>query len=95
MVRTHSKVCEENDSKTNSEESFESEISQTERIIHAIGACYEFDRMNDSTSSDDDNQSGSPCLNDSSVIGSSPSNHEKQIRKLAWESRPNPWLAKW
>ncbi|XWS70302.1 hypothetical protein CRYUN_Cryun03dG0036300 [Craigia yunnanensis] len=80
---------EENDSEANSEESFESELSQTERRIHqsAIGASYESDRMNESTSSDDDNklsesdnQSGSPCLNNSSFIGSSPSNHEKQIR---------------
>ncbi|XVF35404.1 hypothetical protein REPUB_Repub18cG0142500 [Reevesia pubescens] len=82
---SHGGGNEENDS----EESFESELSQTERRIHqsAIGACYESDRTDESTSSDDDNrlseldnQSGSPYLNDFSFIGSSPSNHEKQIR---------------
>ncbi|XVF48588.1 hypothetical protein PTKIN_Ptkin03bG0202400 [Pterospermum kingtungense] len=69
---------EENDSDANSEESFESELSQTERTIHqsAIGACYEFDRVNESKS----NQSGSPCLNDSCFFGSSPSNQGKQIK---------------
>lgn len=78
---------EGNDSDADSEESFESELSQTERRIHqsAIGACYEFDRVNESKSNDNenklsesDNQSGSPCLNDSSFIGSSPSNQDKQ-----------------
>ncbi|OMO86650.1 hypothetical protein COLO4_20995 [Corchorus olitorius] len=77
-----------NDSEDSSEEIFESELSQTERKIHqsAIGACYEFDKADESTSSDDDNelpksdnQSGSPCLNDSGFKGSSPSNHKKQI----------------
>ncbi|XP_022732300.1 uncharacterized protein LOC111286548 isoform X2 [Durio zibethinus] len=80
---------EENDSEANSEESFESELSQTERRIHqaAIGSSYESDRTDESLSSNDDDklsesddQSESPCLNDSSFILSSPSNHEKQIR---------------
>ncbi|XVE97601.1 hypothetical protein REPUB_Repub03eG0033400 [Reevesia pubescens] len=83
---SHGGGNEENDSE---EESFESELSQTERRIRhsAIGSCHESDKMDESTSSDDDNklsesenQSGSPCLNDPSFIGSSPSNHEKQIR---------------
>ncbi|XVE70997.1 hypothetical protein DITRI_Ditri10aG0114300 [Diplodiscus trichospermus] len=88
-ISSHGGGNEEYDSEANSEESFESELSQTERRIHqsAIAACYEADRMDGSTSSDDenklsesDNQAGSPCLNDSSFIGSSPSNREKRVR---------------
>ncbi|KAK6249022.1 hypothetical protein QUC31_020587 [Theobroma cacao] len=80
---------EENNSEANSEESFENELSQTERRIHqsAIGACYESDRTDESTNSDDNNklsesdiQSGSPCRNDSSFMGSSPSKHKKLVR---------------
>ncbi|KAE8682649.1 ATP-dependent protease La domain protein, putative isoform 2 [Hibiscus syriacus] len=83
---------EEIDSIATSEESFESELSQTERRIHqsAIGACYVADRTDESTSSDDDYkscesgyQSGSPSRNDSSFKGSSPSCHVKQIRNVS------------
>ncbi|KAK8547394.1 hypothetical protein V6N13_098104 [Hibiscus sabdariffa] len=77
---------EEIDSIATSEESFESELSQTEWRIHqsAIGACNVSDRTDESTSSDDDYkscqsdyQSGIPSLNDSS---SPPYSYEKQIR---------------
>ncbi|TYH61119.1 hypothetical protein ES332_D07G028100v1 [Gossypium tomentosum] len=86
---SHGGRNDENDSEANSEESFENELTQTERRIHqsAIGACYDSDRTDESTSSADDNklsesdsQSGSPCDTDSTFLGSSPSGHKKQVR---------------
>ncbi|MBA0547788.1 hypothetical protein Golob_018931, partial [Gossypium lobatum] len=86
---SHGGRNDENDSEANSEESFENELTQTERRIHqsAIGACYDSDRTDESTSSADDNklsesdsQSGSPCDTDSTFFGSSPSGHKKQVR---------------
>lgn len=85
---SHGGRNDENDSEANSEESFENELSQSERRIHqsAIGACYDSDRTDESTSSGDDNklsesdsQSGSPFDTDSTFLGSSLSGH-KQVR---------------
>ncbi|KAH7574286.1 hypothetical protein ACOSQ2_008672 [Xanthoceras sorbifolium] len=69
---------EDNDLEANSEESFESELSPTERRIHqsAILCCYGNDMMDESTSSDDDKfvsnsdgQSRRPPATDSDSIG--------------------------
>ncbi|XP_044464519.1 uncharacterized protein LOC123195027 [Mangifera indica] len=68
----------DNDSEVNSEESFESELSPTERRIHesAIVSGYRYDIMDESTSSDDDIgfkseiQSRISHLNDSDSIES-------------------------
>ncbi|KAE8718872.1 exosome complex component RRP43-like [Hibiscus syriacus] len=84
---SHGRRNDENDSEANSEESFENELSQTERRIHqaAIGAGYESDGTDESTSSGDDgkfsdSQLGSPCTNDPSSIRASTSGHTKQVR---------------
>ncbi|KAE8669084.1 Detected protein of confused Function [Hibiscus syriacus] len=86
---SHGGRNDENDSEANSEESFENELSQTEWRIHqaAIGAGYESDRTDESTSSGDDSklpesdvQSGNPCTNDPTSIRASPSGHKKQVR---------------
>ncbi|KAK9027080.1 hypothetical protein V6N11_066926 [Hibiscus sabdariffa] len=86
---SHGGRNDENDSEANSEESFENELSQREWRIHqsAIGAGYESDRTDGSTSSgadsklsESDSQSGSPCPNDLTSIGLSPSGHKKQVR---------------
>ncbi|XP_031277762.1 uncharacterized protein LOC116136196 [Pistacia vera] len=69
----------DNDSEASSEESFQSELSPTERRIHesAIDSGDRYDVMDESTSSDDDNSgfksdilSGRSHLNDSDSIGS-------------------------
>ncbi|GLT85455.1 hypothetical protein SLE2022_036450 [Rubroshorea leprosula] len=80
---------EANDSESISEESFEHELSPTERRIHqsAIGSLYEDARSDESTSSDEgyfccesDSQSWRSYVNDSCSIGSSKTNNKKQIR---------------
>jgi len=87
-AKLHQSRDEDNVSESNSEESFESSLSLTERSIHrsAIDSCYGCDIMDESTSSDDekflcepDLHFGRSFLKDSESVGSLHSNHQKHI----------------
>lgn len=84
---SHGYRNEDNDSEANSEESFEGELSLVERRIHqsVIDSCYDYDMMDESTSSDDDKFFSESEIKfrshivDSDSIGSLHSNDEKKV----------------
>lgn len=101
-AKLHQSRDEDNVSESNSEESFDSALSLTERSIHhsAVDSCYGCDIMDESTSSDDekflcepDLHFGRSFLKDSESVGSLHSNHQKHIENadLGSTSRRKSW----